>query len=87
MRYLQDLDKLIAKAIQSNAQRTVPLFIALIIIFTVISVIEMINIGETPDFSNPGVVLIIIATELFCYLAIWTYIKKILSRRPYESAD
>lgn len=81
MRYLDVLDKLIASAIQSNTRKITQIFTATIIAFTIISIIEMMNIGETQDIANPGVILIIIATELLCYLAIWIYIKKLLSRR------
>lgn len=80
MKFLHELDTLIANKIKSNARKSIQFFIITIIAFTIISIAEMMSIGETPDITNPGVILLIVVTELLCYLAIWTYIKKLLSR-------
>ncbi len=80
MKFLHELDNLIANKVKSNARKAIQFFIFTIISFTIISIAEMMSIGETPDITNPGVILLIVVTELLCYLAIWTYIKKLLSR-------
>ncbi|OFA04553.1 hypothetical protein [Duganella sp. HH101] len=81
MRYLRDLDNLIVKAIKSDVSKIPSFFIGLIVTFTAGSVFMMMNIGETPDIANQGVIALMIATELLCYVAIWIYVKKIPSRR------
>ncbi|MQA21014.1 hypothetical protein [Rugamonas rivuli] len=80
MRYLRDLDNLIVKAIKSDVSKIPSFFSGFIVTFTAASVFIMMNLGETPDISNPGVIVLMVVTELLCYLAIWIYIKKLPSR-------
>lgn len=81
MSYLRDLDDLIAKAIKAGVRKITPFSIGLIITFAVLSIALMMNFGDTPDITNTGVIVIMAATELLCFLAIWIYIKKLPSRR------